>query len=132
ESGGLEVCDCGVENGEREVRLEEAQDGVRFEDGVFGVGDELADAGHGLGELTLAGADPEDSAGAGGEEARGVGTGSGVALFGDGEGVVWRLAVAGLAVGGADVVAELRDLDGGPVELRQSGDDAGNDRGLAD
>jgi len=61
ESGGLEVGDRGVEDGEREVGLEEAQDAVRFEDGVFGVGEELADAGHGLGELTLAGADPEGS-----------------------------------------------------------------------
>jgi hypothetical protein len=46
--------------------------------------------------------------------------------------VVGGLAVAGLAVGGADVVAELCDLDGRPVEVRQSGDDAGHDRGLAD
>jgi hypothetical protein len=34
-------------------------------------------------------------------------------------------------MGGAEAVAVLRDFEGGPVVLRQRGDDASNDRGLA-
>src|SRR5579872_93910 len=39
-------------------------------------------------------------------------------------------AVARLSIGGADTVAVLRDLEGGPVELRQTSDQPGYDAGL--
>jgi hypothetical protein len=42
------------------------------------------------------------------------------------------LAVAGLAVGGAEAVAELRDLESGPMHLGQTRDDGGGDRCFAD
>src|SRR6185312_4184232 len=70
--------------------------------------------------------------GAGCEVAGGVGAGGAAAFFADGDGMVGGLAVAGFAVGGADVVAELRDFYGGPAARRQSGDEAGDDAGLAD
>src|SRR5579864_4021016 len=45
--------------------------------------------------------------------------------------VVAGIAIAGLAVGGADAVAKLRDLEGGPVEFRQRRYQARNHAGLA-
>ncbi len=41
-------------------------------------------------------------------------------------------AVAGFAVGGADVVSVLSDFESGPVEGGQGGDEAGYNAGLAD
>jgi hypothetical protein len=45
--------------------------------------------------------------------------------------VVSRIAIAGFAIGRADAVTKLRDLQGGPVELRQRGNQTGNHAGLS-
>ena len=45
--------------------------------------------------------------------------------------VVAGIAIAGLAVCRADAVAELRDLQGGPIKLRQRGNQTGNHTGFA-
>ena len=45
--------------------------------------------------------------------------------------VVARIAIARLAVCRADAVAELRDLQGSPIELRQRGNQPGNHTGFA-
>src|SRR2546430_2215804 len=45
--------------------------------------------------------------------------------------IVAGIAIAGLAVGGADAMAELRDFEGCPVEFRQCRNQARNHTGLA-
>src|ERR1700733_4605597 len=55
----------------------------------------------------------------------------GVALSADSDGVLVRLAIAGLAIGAAKTVTELGDLARGPVTLRQTGDQSGHHRGLS-
>src|SRR4029077_17508000 len=46
--------------------------------------------------------------------------------------MITRCAVAGLAVGGADVVSVLRNFEGSPLKLAELGDQASNYTGLAD
>ena len=45
--------------------------------------------------------------------------------------IVAGIAIAGLAIRRADAVAKLRDLQGGPVEFRQRGNQTGNYTGFA-
>ena len=44
--------------------------------------------------------------------------------------VVAGIAIAGLAIGRADAVAKLRDLQGGPVKFRQRGNQTCNHAGF--
>ena len=130
--GRFEIRGCWVEYGQIEIRFHEAQDAVRFDDGVLRGGENLADAGHGLSEVALLGADPPGVIGAGNQEARSIGLAGAVFFLRYSEGMIGRGAVARLPVGGADAVSVLSDLEGGPVEARQRGDKTGDDAGLAD
>src|SRR5262249_8625836 len=86
---------------------------------------------HGLAQAALAGAHPESAFGAGHQETRGVALTAQVFFVAErAEVVVTGIAVARLAVGRADAVAELRDLQRRPVELRQCRDQSGYHAGL--
>ena len=86
---------------------------------------------HGFGQHSLASAHPQRPRCAGYQKPRRVAFAAAVAFFGDGPRVIVGLAIARLAVGRADAVTILRDLDGGPVHFGQRGDDAGDDAGFA-
>ena len=120
-----------IQDGQVEIGLEESQNAVGFDDDVLGSGQDLADSGHGFGETSLLGADPPGMGGAGGQETRAIGFAGAVSFFGHGPGVVGGGAVTGFAIGGADVVPMLRDLEGGPAEFGQGRDQAGDDAGFA-
>ena len=130
--GRFEISGCWIEYGQIEIGFHEAQDAVRFDDGVLRGGQNLADAGHGLSEVALLGADPPGVIGAGDQEARSIGLAGAVSFLRYSEGMIGRGAVARLAVRGADAVSVLRDFERGPVEGGQSGDETGDDAGFAD
>src|SRR6185312_15682945 len=130
--GDLEVFGGGVQHGEVNVRAEKTHDAVGLHDYVFRAGDFALDVRDGLMEAALAGAHPDGTVSAGDEKARSIGLTGAVALITNGaEVVVTGIAVAGLAVCRADAVAELRDLERGPVVLGQSGDQACHHAGFA-
>jgi hypothetical protein len=84
------------------------------------------------GMVPLLSADPPGVIGSGKQEARGVGVAGAVFLFRNCQRMIGGDAVAGFAVGGADAVSILRDLESSPVKVGQGSDDAGNDAGFAD
>jgi len=131
-AGGIfEINRRGIEDGQVEVGTQEFQDAVGFQDQVLRARDALTESGHRFGKSSLLGTNPENFFGAGHQEARRIGVGGAALFFGDSPGVVGGGTVAGLAVGGTDAVAVLGDFGGGPVEFGQSGNEAGDDAGLA-
>ena len=68
-SARFEVFGGRIEDGEVEIGAQKLEDAVRFEDDVVSRGKALAKCGHGFGEPSLLGADPEDAVGASGEKA---------------------------------------------------------------
>ena len=130
--GGFEIGSLRVEHGQIEIWLQEAQDAVRFDDGVFCRSEDLADARHGFREVPLLGADPPGVLGSGDQETRSVRLAGAVFFFRHSPGMIGGGTVAGLAVGGADAVSVLSDFESGPMEAGQGGDETGNDAGFAD
>lgn len=127
----FEVFGCGVENRQIQIGAQEFHDAVGFDDDVAGTFEVLAEAGHGFGESSLLGANPEYARGSGNQKARAVRFTRPVALFRDRPGMIAGCAIAGLAIGGADSVAVLGNLHGRPIVLRKGGNQARDNAGLA-
>jgi len=133
ETGGIFEVGCGgVEDNEIKGRVEEGKEGVALDDGVGGLGEGVAEEREGFSELSLAGAQPEGTRGAGDEEAGGVGAIAAVVLFVERKRMFVRGAAAGLAVKRADAVSVLSDFDGGPGGVGEGADEVDDERGLAD
>src|SRR6185437_14064094 len=118
--GNFEVFSGGIEHAQIDVWTQKTNDAVGLHDHVFRAGDFSLNVRDGLAEAALAGAHPDGAVGAGNQETRGIGLAAAVTLVAQGaEMVVAGIAVARLAVGRADAVAELRDLERCPVIFRQ-------------
>src|SRR5580692_116595 len=113
-----------IQNGQIQVRTEKLQQAVGFENDVLSRFNLLANARHGVSQTADAGAYPQRSPGPGGQEAGAVGPGGRIPFRADGNGVLVRLTVAGLAVGTTESMTELGDFTGRPVSLRQPRDQA--------
>jgi len=127
----LEVGGGRVEGDEIQGGVDKGEERIAFDDGVKGGGEGVAEERESFGELSLAGAQPEGTRGAGNEEARGVGAIAVVALFVERKRMFVRGAAAGLTVKGAHAVAVLRDFDGGPSDVGEGAEEVHNKRGLA-
>src|SRR5260370_32616178 len=114
-----------------QIRNQVAHDAVGIHDRVRGAGDAAWNVRHGLPEHTRTRAHPNRARCAGRQEARSVRLAGQVFLVADGlEVIVGGGTVTRLAVGRADAVAKLRDLECHPVKLRQRGDQARHHAGL--
>jgi len=128
---GFEVGSLRIEYCQIEIWFQEAQDTVRFDDGVLRRGEDLADARHGFLKAPRLGADPPGVLGASDQKTRSVRL-AGAVFFFYGPGMIGAGIIAGFAVGGADAVSVFSDFERRPVEAGQGGDETGDDAGLTD
>src|ERR1700675_3451845 len=114
---GLEIGSRRIEHGEVEVRLQEAQNAVRFDDGILRRAENLANARHRFGEPSLLSANPPRVIRSSEQKTRTIRFAAAVAFLRHSPGMIAGSAVAGLAVSRADAMSILRDLERGPVQL---------------
>src|ERR1700744_3766369 len=119
-----------IEHAQIEVRPQKSHDAVRFHDATPRSTQFFAQPGHGGSQVANSCANPQRTYRARREKACGIGTCCRSTLFAERDRMLIGLTVAGLAIGGAEAVAELRDLEGSPLHLGQSRDDRSRYRRL--
>src|SRR5256885_2716771 len=129
--GILEVRGRGIEHAEVQIRTEEFQNAIRFDDHVPRRCQALAQGGHGFRQTALFRASPENLHCSRCKKPRTVGPAAAVPLFADCPGVVPRGTVARLSLCRTDAVAILGDLHRGPLPISKSRNQARDHTGLA-
>ena len=128
--GGLEIGDLRIEHGHIQIRPQEFQHAIGFNDHIACILQALPQCRHRLCETTLFRTRPENSRRSRRKKSRGIGFTAPIALFGDRPRVVARRALTGLAVSRADSVTILRNLDGRPLEFPKRRDEPRHYAGL--
>lgn len=128
--GLLEVGDRRIKHTCVHVWFQEAEYAVGFQDYVFGAGNLGTNTRHSVSKLTLARAHPQRFHRTRREVSRRIRTIGSVTLLGNCDGVICGFAGTRLAIGRADTVAKLGDLDCGPTPLRHGSDQRAYDAGF--